>query len=209
MISAVSALVLSTGVASAADFSFTGSFDADDDVQYFDFVVGSTSDVQLMSLSYAGGVNSAGQTISAGGFDPILTLFNKDTGAFIADNDDGNVPDVNEDVASGNTFDTFLEVTLNAGNYTVAISQFDNRRVGLLFEGFLETDANFTSADGCSNGQFCDVDGNNRTPDWAFDIRNVNSATTPNTSVVPLPASGAMLLAGLGVAFGLRRRKTF
>src|SRR5215471_14280681 len=70
------AFVLNPRPADAANFSFTGSLSTDDQVQMFNFNVGSTSSVTLRSWSYAGGTNSAGSTIARGGFDPILALFN-------------------------------------------------------------------------------------------------------------------------------------
>ena len=74
-IATIFALSLVTSVASAADFSFTGNFAHDNDVQQFNFSVGSLSSVSLRSWSYAGGTNAAGQQIARGGFDPILALF--------------------------------------------------------------------------------------------------------------------------------------
>ena len=60
----------------AADFSFTGNFNLDNDVQLFNFSVGAPSTVTLRTWSYAGGINAAGQTIARGGFDPIQAVFN-------------------------------------------------------------------------------------------------------------------------------------
>ncbi len=100
------------------NFSFTGSFTQDDDVQLFNFTVGALSTVTLRSWSYAGGTNAAGETLARDGFDPILALFDS-TGAFIDQNDDGNT--VPADALSGAEYDVFLEVELDAGTYTVAI----------------------------------------------------------------------------------------
>lgn len=82
--------VLTMGAAQATpqNFSFTGTFSQDDNVQLFHFTVGDTSTVTLRTWSYAGGVNAAGQTIARGGFDPILALFDG-TGVLINQNDDG------------------------------------------------------------------------------------------------------------------------
>ena len=124
----------------ASDFSFTGNFAADDDVQLFGFSVGAPSIVTLQTLSYAGGTNAAGVDISAGGFDPILAVFDSDD-LFIADNDDGTFPDVGIDPVTGEAFDTYLQLSLSAGDHTVAVSQYDNFFNGVfgdpLSSGFL------------------------------------------------------------------------
>ncbi|MEZ5566205.1 MAG: DVUA0089 family protein [Gammaproteobacteria bacterium] len=216
-----SALVAAAGLAlplsaAAANLSFTGTFSRDDDVQLFTFNTSTESTITLRTWSYAGGINSAGAAIPEGGFDPILTLFDA-SGAFIAENDDdsdfgGECGNVATSVVTGECFDTYFETTVEPGTYTVSIQQYDYFSVGNLSDGFANreeyaddngpilrpTGAFFTSLFGCSNGQFCDADGYNRSNAWAFDILNVDTA-----AVVPLPASIWFLatgLAGLGWA---------
>ena len=198
----------------AADFSFRGNFSTDDEVQLFNFSVGATSTVTLKTLSYAGGTQADGTVISAGGFDPILALFDG-SGNFIDGNDDGFFPNVEIDPVTGVEYDTFLQAPLDPGNYTVAISQFDNFFVGGLGDnislGFdLEGDSTFTSTFGCSNGQFCDFTSDNRTNEWAFDVLNVETAVVVEPSAnVPEPASilGLLTIGTLGVA-SLKRKKS-
>ena len=196
----------------AADFSFQGTFSADDEVQLFDFTVGTTSDVTLKTLSYAGGIQADGTDISAGSFDPILALFDG-AGNFIADNDDGIFPDVGIDPVTGAEFDTFLQSTLVPGSYTVAISQFDNFFNGGFGDnislGFFEAEnPNFTAIFGCSNGQFCDVFADNRTNEWAFDILNVDSAVVVETPVThDIPEPSAVLALAFIFGFGSTMRK--
>ncbi len=151
-------------LALANNFSFTGTFSGDDDVQLFNFSVGAPSTVTLVTKSYAGGTLADGTVIPAGGFDPILALFDS-TGLFIDDNDDGSFPDVGIDPVSGNDWDSFLQLALGAGDYTAAVTQYDNFAIGPnLSDGFDQTgDPAFTSMFGCTNGQFCDDDGFNRT----------------------------------------------
>jgi len=196
---ALSATTVALGIAGpaqAADFSFRGTFANNNDVQLFNFTVGSPSDVILKTLSYAGGTQADGTVVSRGGFDPILSLFNG-SGTYIASNDDGGslVPaDTN-----GLRYDTYLRRVLDPGSYTVAVSQFSNfskaadARAGNLSQGF-RYDNNFllTAFDGRTNA-------------WAFDVLNVERATVPNPTPVPTPA----LLPGLiGLGLGvLRKRK--
>ena len=60
----------------AANFSYTGAFSADDDVQLFGFTVNAVSTVTIQTFGYGGGVQSDGNVVSAGGFDPMITIFN-------------------------------------------------------------------------------------------------------------------------------------
>jgi hypothetical protein len=209
------AALLGSSAAQAADFSFTGSFRQDDDVQLFSFNVGASSpNVLLRTWSYAGGVNAAGATIARGGFDPILALFDS-TGARIGQNDDGG-SNVAVDL-SGARFDTYLEIgNLAAGQYTAAVMQFDNFSIGPnLSDGFTRTgQGNFTGSAAfqstCANvPSFCDVSGNTtynaRTNAWAFDILGVESAAV---ATVPVPAALPLMAAGLGLFGFFARRRT-
>jgi len=199
--------IASAGPAQAADFSFTGNFTPDDDVQLFNFVVGAPSNVTLRAWSYAGGVNAAGATIARGGFDTILALFDG-AGTFLGQNDDGGCGLVAADSLTGRCWDTFLTQSLTAGNYTVAIMQYDNFAVGgTLANGFTRSgQGNFTAGFGCPDAQrqFNDVsdvlNGCGRDSHWAFDILNVNDAVQQQTGGVPEPGTWALLLVGFGLA---------
>jgi hypothetical protein len=198
-VACVGIFVFASG-AFALDYSFTGNFSADNEVQLFTFVVGAESDVTLRTWSYAGGTNAAGEVIASGGFDPILAVFDS-TGAFINQNDDGGFPLVAYDSVSGMAWDTYLSVHLLAGSYTVSVMQYSNFAYGPnLSDGFYE--------DGVANtwfrNHYWDVAGYQRDSHWAFDILNVAEAEViPN---VPEPAS--MLLLGLGLIglAGFRKR---
>jgi hypothetical protein len=202
--------LLAASAALADNFSFQGAFTADDNVQLFNFTVGSTSTVTLRTWSYAGGVDAAGVTIPRGGFDPILALFDS-TGMEINQNDDGgsNVP---ADSVTGEHYDTYLQSTLAAGTYTVSVMEYDNFANGPnLSNGFARAgQGDFTAAFGCSEGKFCDVSGdpagNSRNGNWEFDILGVNSAGTTGGGTVPEPASVGLLLLGIG-GFAVARKK--
>jgi len=207
--------VVAASLASAANFSFTGSLTRDDEVQLFNFAVNSTSTVTLRSLAYAGGVNAAGTTIARGGFDPILALFNG-SGAIINQNDDGN-SNVPADSVTGAEFDVYLQSSLTPGTYTVSVMQYDNFAVGPnLSNGFvISSNPTFTSSFGCSNGRFCDVNSDNRTAAWAFDILGVDSASLPTQppttppGAAPEPATMSMMMAGLAAIAFLGSRRYF
>ncbi len=207
------AAALWAGSASAADFSFTGTFTEDDDIALFAFTVGSPSTVTLQSLSYAGGTNAAGQTIAAGGFDPILALFDS-AGNLIDQDDDGSSV---VDPETGRSWDVFLQELLQPGSYTVAVTQYDNFANATLGAGFdRQGQGNFTVNFGCPEAQpaFNDVSGGTgcgRTANWAFDILGVQTAVIPGTpggggGVVPEPSTWAMMLIGFALTGCALRR---
>jgi hypothetical protein len=202
----------------AGSFSFTGSFNVDNDVQLFSFTLASPSSVTLETWSYAGGTNAAGMVIPAGGFDPIVSLFSG-SGGFIASNDDG--VGVATDPTTGKAFDSLLTQSLAAGTYIVALTQFDNFANadpnvggdgGNLSEGWFEAgNPNFTLAfaEPGSTGFFWDVTPAERTGNWALDIDGVDSAgliaSVPEPSGLVLAGTGGVTLLGF---YGFRRRKS-
>lgn len=194
-------IVLSSGFfvnsVSAVDFSFTGTFSDDDEVQFFDFSLNSMSDIVLRSLSYAGGTNADGVVIARGGFDPILALFDS-VGDLIDQNDDGDFPDVSVDAVTGAPFDTYLEVNdLAAGDYKVAVMQYANfapSSLGGVFQG-----------SGTTN--FEDATGDFRNNSWAFDILGVDTAVVIPNPVPETGATAAMFGLALTALIGISRRK--
>ncbi|HEX8442322.1 MAG TPA: hypothetical protein VF631_01610 [Allosphingosinicella sp.] len=152
-------------------FSFTGTLQTANEVLFFDFTVSGQSNVTLRSYSYAGGTNARGQSIPAGGFDPILALFDA-AGALVGQNDDGgsNVP---SDPTTGLNFDVFLQRSLAPGNYRVAVSVFPNFAVG----------------PNLSNGFQGATTLNGRSANFAFDVLGATSATGPGQSQPQTPVT--------------------
>lgn len=197
--------------AGAANFSFTGSFTQDDDVQLFTFVVGASSNVTLRTWSYAGGTNAAGSLIARGGFDPILALFDGG-GVLIDQNDDGGCGLVSADSGTGRCWDTFFSAVLPVGSYTVSVMEYDNFAIGPnLSNGFAhDGDGNFTAGFGnCATNQFIDVSNvpvaECRDSHWAFDILNVEHA---DETAVPEPATATLLGLGLAGLWSRSRKRT-
>lgn len=189
------------GFAVPMDFSFSGSFAADDDVQLFTFNTDGSVDVTLRTYSYGGGTQADGTIVGTGGFDPLIALFDS-SGALLAQNDDGFAGAgscaVNFDPSTSLDLDACLVASLAAGDYIVALTQSDSFANGPnLTDDFQNAgDPFFTAGLGCSNGQFCDVVGDNRTRAWNLDILNVESAGIFD---VPLSAPGALTLFGVGL----------
>lgn len=215
---AAACALVAAGSAMAANYSFSGNFSQDDDVQLFNFTADGTSIVTLASYGYGGGTQNNGNVVSRGGFDTVVTIFNA-AGEFIVDNDDADdlvngvacsvLGNINPDPITTNLYDACLTASLVAGDYIVAITQWDSFSMGpSLSNGFSHSgQGNFTGGY-CTNGRFCDDQGNNRSDAWAFDILQVEQAQRV-TLQAPVAEPGSVFLAGLalcGLAISRRTR---
>jgi hypothetical protein len=198
-------LLAQRAVAASGSFSeqsFRGTFDFDDDIALIDFNVPTLTEVQLLSLGYAGGTNLAGEVIPAGGFDTTFNLFDS-AGGLVAIDDDGRVvlDPTNTDPVTGAIYDSYLSIDLAAGDYTLALTQYDNFANGAnLSDGFArDGQPDFTFVDGFgTNPYFNDVSGDGRTGNWAVDVR-----------VVPEPTGVVLMVFGSAAAMlGDRRQRS-
>jgi hypothetical protein len=184
----------------AATASYRGNLTQDADVRLIPFSLDAAAEVSIRTFSYAGGMQADGTAIAAGGFDPILEIFDS-TGAHIGRGDDDSASTVGIDPQTLEALDALFRDVLPAGSYTVALAQFDNFAAGAsLLHGFSrEGQGNFTGAlFGCSNLKFCDFKKANRTEAWALDV---------SVNPVPEPSAYVLIAAGLGAALWLVRRR--
>ena len=126
------------------------------------------------------------------GLDSVLSVFDA-TGSLIDANDDVGFP---PDPGSGpnGDFDSFLELTLDAGDYFVAVSSFSNFSNGTLDD---------FQNDGSTSGQYClEV----RTGAGFDAPANPQCRELTFTETVPEPATLALLAVGIA-GIGYRRRR--
>ena len=204
------------GTLHAASFSFSSFFTQDDQRQVITFD-GASGSVTIVTFGYAGGVNQAGQVIPAGGFDPVLSLFDATGGLnsssnLVAFTDSTGCGGVNQDPTTLSCFDEKLVLTtlLPGNTYALVLTQSDNLPFGPTYgDGFSQDgNGNFTPSEfGCGASSFCDanVPSSARTGNWALDILGVRSAVGPSS--VPEPGGPWMPAGGAGglVLLAIRR----
>jgi hypothetical protein len=221
-------LAVATCSLSADSLSFTGTLDSPESAFETTFTLTAPDTVTFETWGFGGGTNAAGQGIPAGGFDPLIALFNGSgptativtdgSGNPLADADNlfnppwsfvGNCPTAGT-VAIGvdnDCGDDYMQAGLLAGTYTLLLSDanftpnavYDN---GALSEGFTDLTGGVF--------QTCDTDGSCITPNgnYAVDI-----VSTQNDLITNTPEPGALSLLGMGFAWltGLkqfRKRRT-
>ncbi len=169
----------------ANNFSYSGAFKNDNSKAVVIFTVVTPGTVTFSSTGYA-----------AGGFDPIVSLYNPN-GDFIDDNDD-----------NGASRDPFLSANLAAGKYRLYLTQYNNF-------GPASVRSDTFAFDGQPNfrGGFIDSLNNQRTANYALDVTGVDAAKIlASVGAVPEPSTWAMMIGGLGIvgaAARRRARKTF
>jgi len=214
----VLAASLVTAASHAASISYTGNFVQDDDLVTFGFDLASATTVTLRTWSFAGGTDAGGSAIPAGGFAPVLSLF--DAGGsqdlLAVDRDGGSGPCGPRavDPSSGFCWDAYLNLDLAAGSYLLVLTEDDNTPNGPTFaDGFFQSgQGNFTAAEfgGPPGAQFILVDGSQRTSSWAVDLIGVAIPTPEPPPALLLLLCGAYIgvIASRLPAGHSRRRET-
>jgi len=197
---AAAVFAVNPAAASPIAFSFSGTFLTDDMVQFLTFAVSTqATPVTLQTKSFAGGTNAIGQVVPSGGFAPVLSVFNSAQNLLTYDSG-GVAPSGcgprNIDSSTGMCLDAYLNLTLQPGNYTLALTEYGNIPNGpTLGDGFLlQGTGNFTGGPFLIYplGMF-QRDGN-----WEVDIVGASSATGPGSGV-PEPHPAVLWMSGLAV----------
>ena len=191
----------------AGSVLYQSSFSADDSVALLPFSVSGAGVVTIESYGYAGGVAPGGAVISEGGFAPNAILFDS-TGSEIAGDNGGHCAITGASTVTGNCDDPYIQESLGAGSYTLALLEWDNTTTdGTLADGFRQ-DGNpgFTCAEFGATGNFCDVTtalGTIRNANYALAI----TAETLVVAALPEPSTFSLLIvAGILIAGILRLR---
>lgn len=186
-----------------------GTFTSDSDYAQVNFEIATLSDVAIRSWGYAGGTvptTPLSTTISNGGFPTNLLLFDDDGDLIFSDNG-GQCKLTGEDPVTGNCSDGLIEATLDVGQYTLIVAEWNNTSVDGTLSGWLtQVDApGFTCAQFGRSGDFCDVTtalGDTRTGNWAVSISGDGLV-----SDTPEPSSLTLILPAVALCLVNRRRK--
>ena len=160
---ALGGLILSVvpfGDARAASVSYSGTFTSDDQVQLYPWTLAQNTQVILSTDSYGGGAAN-GITTPAGGFVPVLSVFNAMGNLLFSDGADAACGgSMMADAGTGMCDDAYINTNLAAGSYLVAVSEFFNVPVGPnISDGFLmQGQGNFTGATCGASGAFYETD---------------------------------------------------
>lgn len=184
--------------AQAALFNFTGNITYNTDVVQINFtLVNDATNVRVWTDSFQSGLN----------FDPITALWNRTTGARIAENDDNS----NVNPSTQTYYDSgFSLASLAAGEYAFTVAAYANFAGNNLSDPFSYAAQNVTPvliADWCqpASANCTNQKGNF----WSVWLDGVDNATNPNDpgNRVPEPSSVALAALGLMSLASLRRRK--
>ena len=194
--------LMATSVAQAGTGAWQGTFTQDDQWLAIGLDLTATDTLSITTFSY-GGLAAPSSGIAAGGFAPVLALFDGASNLLQLAAGSANACGVagsgDQDPSSGFCWDAHLSAPgLVAGHYTVVLSQDGNTPLGpTLADGYLMAGMpDYTSIyNGVPGSHFIDVTGQQRSGFYALGIGTL-------TSPVPEPTTTLMWvlgLAGLGL----------
>ena len=187
------------GTAAAETRVHQGLLASDDALAVVDFELLAEDLFSVRSLSFAGGRTGLGTAVAAGGFAPVLTLFDLGSGGLVT-GDRGSAHSAGNcigaaDAATGFCWDAGFSHTLTAGRYRLVLSQDGNDPLGGLADGFSQQgQADYTAAYGglAGGAMFVAVNGQQRDGHWAL------AFSADQLAPVPEPTQAWLLAAGLG-----------
>lgn len=144
----------------------SGTFTADNDKYVYSFSPTSTQSYTFSTTSFA-----------AGGFIPVLTLFNA-TGTVV-----GFSPNLTDT-------DAILSSLLTAGSYQLYLTEFPNTAINTLAQGFEFANSPTVTGDFCnvSGGKFIDdITCGQRTSSYNLNLTTSNPVPEPPTWLLVLP----------------------
>ena len=198
-------LLLCLGVrekASATTFTDTGTFTTDNQVFETSFNVATASTYSLYTTSYGGGTNLNGTVSLAGGFVPVLSLFNAN-GTIVAAEGASGICGGNAKVGSATKIcdDASLQLALTSGTYILALTEFPNVAINNLSDGFLFASNPHETGSLCgkSGGTFLETDVApcvQRDGSYAVNVTNASAVPEPATWALMLPAAGVLFFVG-------------
>jgi len=199
--------LLSASAAQAGSGFWQGLFTQDDQLLSIGLDLTAVDTLTVTTFSY-GGWAAPGGGIAAGGFAPVLALFDGASNllqiAAGSANACGGADNGAMDPSSGFCWDAhFSAPGLAAGHYTVVLSQDGNTPLGpTRADGYLMAGTpDYTSIfNGVPGSRFIEVTGQARTGSYALGISTLTS---------PVPEPGTLLMLALGLAsLGLLRRRS-
>jgi hypothetical protein len=207
---------------SAESLSYVGTLGSPESAFETTFTLSANDTVTLQTWGFGGGTNAAGESIAAGGFDPLISLFDGPISSATMAVDLSSNPLADSDAlnnppwsyvsncppagtvtigSSSDCGDDYMQVSLLAGTYTLVLTDagysplaiYDN---GALSEGFSDLTGGVFQT--CDAGSVNCISPNGN---YAVDI----VSNQPDLVVTPEPATLTLLSAGLAVLAGFRR----
>lgn len=203
---AMSVLALAHANAASVSQTYTGTLTSESgagSVVLESFSLSAPSAVTIYTTSYGGGANLDGTTTGPGGFEPNITLYDA-TGFVVANQSPSFSPIANPDPSNGWKGDGYLQDTdAGAGTYYVTLTDWQNQ-MSVTSTGLDPSTAAYLQFSGPGGTSFTDVQGNNRTGNYALDI----SAMPLSSSSAPEPGTFLLMIPALaGVAFFKKARR--